>query len=234
MSASTGSIPQLTRDEMAARVAMDIPAGSFVNLGIGLPTRVGNYLTVDRGIVLHTENGMLGMGREAVGDEADPDLINAGKTPVTELPGASYFHHADSFAMIRGRHLDFCVLGAYQVSAAGDLANWNTGNPDDVPAVGGAMDLAVGAKQTYVMMNLFARDGSPKLVQRCSYPLTAVGCVRRVYTDVGVFEIHPDGVAVIDTFGGDFGTLQALVEVHLLDRSDPSSPKPSAPRTGRS
>ena len=155
-------------DELAARVARDIPAGSFVNLGIGLPTKVANYLTPQQGVLLHTENGMLGMGPEAHGDDADPDLVNAGKIPVTELPGASYFHHADSFAMMRGGHLDTCVLGAYQVSARGDLANWHTGRPGDIPAVGGVMDLALGAKQTFVMMRLLARDGSAKI--GCSAP----------------------------------------------------------------
>ena len=156
---------------MARMVARDIPAGAFVNLGIGLPTKVSNHLPADGGVTLHTENGMLGMGPEAHGDEIDPDLINAGKVPVTELPGASYFHHADSFAMMRGGHLDVCVLGAYQVSARGDLANWHTGKPTDIPAVGGAMDLAIGAKQTFVMMKLLARDGSAKLVPECTYPL---------------------------------------------------------------
>ncbi len=161
---------------MAARVAADIPAGSFVNLGIGQPTMVADHLA-RTGVVLHTENGMLGMGPAAVGDEVDPDLINAGKIPVTELPGASYFHHADSFAMMRGGHLDVCVLGAFQVSVTGDLANWHTGAADAIPAVGGAMDLAIGAKQVFVMMTLFAKDGAPKLVPECTYPLTGVGCV---------------------------------------------------------
>ena len=167
----------LSKDEMAALVARDIPAGSYVNLGIGQPTLVADYLEPDSGVVLHTENGMLGMGPAAAGDEIDPDLTNAGKIPVTELPGASYFHHADSFAMMRGGHLDVCVLGAFQVSAGGDLANWHTGAPDAIPAVGGAMDLAIGAKQVLVMMTLFAKDGSPKLVPECTYPLTGVRCV---------------------------------------------------------
>ena len=148
-----------------------------MNLGIGQPTLVADHLSADSGVVLHTENGMLGMGRVAVGDEVDPDLTNAGKVPVVELPGASYFHHADSFAMMRGGHLDVCVLGAFQVSATGDLANWHTGEPDAIPAVGGAMDLAIGAKQVFVMMTLLAKDGSPKLVPECTYPLTGVGCV---------------------------------------------------------
>ena len=159
---------------MAAAGRRDIPHGAYVNLGIGQPTTVADHLTAEQGVVLHTENGMLGMGRAAMGDEVDPDLINAGKIPVTETPGASYFHHADSFAMMRGGHLDVCVLGAFQVSVNGDLANWHTGEPDAIPAVGGAMDLAIGAKDVFVMMTLFARDGAPKLVETCTYPLTGV------------------------------------------------------------
>jgi len=206
----------LSKDEMAALVAGDIPTGSYVNLGIGQPTKVADHLSADSGVVLHTENGMLGMGREATGDEIDPDLTNAGKVPVTELPGASYFHHADSFAMMRGGHLDVCVLGAFQVSARGDLANWHTGAPDAIPAVGGAMDLAIGAKQVFVMMSLFAKDGSPKLVPECSYPLTGVRCVDRVYTDVATFRITSDGVAVSDTFGISFDELADRLDVPLV------------------
>ena len=191
----------LQRDEMARLVAGDIPRGSYVNLGIGQPTKVSDYLPEDGAIILHTENGMLGMGPAAVGEEVDPDLVNAGKIPVTELPGASYFHHADSFAMMRGGHLDVCVLGAFQVAANGDLANWHTGAPDAIPAVGGAMDLATGAKDVYVMMTLFAKDGSPKLVPECGYPLTGLGCVDRVYTDVATFDITADGVVVRETYG---------------------------------
>jgi 3-oxoadipate CoA-transferase, beta subunit len=191
----------LSRDEMAELVARDIPAGAYVNLGIGQPTRVADYLDPGQGIVLHTENGMLGMGPEARSDDIDPDLINAGKIPVTELPGAAYFHHADSFAMMRGGHLDVCVLGAFQVAANGDLANWHTGAPGSIPAVGGAMDLAIGAKNTYVMMTLFAKDGSPKLVPACTYPLTGLACVSRVYTGHATFEITKDGVTVLETFG---------------------------------
>lgn len=209
----------LSKDGLAARIAHDIPRGAFVNLGIGLPTGISNHLTPDSGVMLHTENGMLGMGPEAPGNAADPDLINAGKVPVTELPGASYFHHADSFAMMRGGHLDVCVLGAYQVSARGDIANWHTGRPGDIPAVGGAMDLAIGAKETFVMMNLLSRDGAPKLVPRCTYPLTGVGCVSRVYTDLAVFLIGDEGVAVQDTFGCTFDELADLLEVTLLDRT---------------
>ena len=169
--------------------------------------------------MLHTENGMLGMGPEAHGDEIDPDLVNAGKVPVTELPGASYFHHADSFAMMRGGHLDFCVLGAFQVSASGDLANWHTGAPDAIPAVGGAMDLAIGARQTFVMMTLLARDGSPKVVPECSYPLTGVGCVSRVYTDRAVLDLTDEGVVVRDLFGTTYDELVELLDVPLVDRS---------------
>ncbi|OZI37065.1 3-oxoadipate CoA-transferase [Bordetella genomosp. 10] len=193
---------KLTRDQIAARVAQDIPEGAYVNLGIGLPTLVANHLPADREIVLHTENGMLGMGPAPAKGEEDYDLINAGKQPVTQVPGTAFFHHADSFAMMRGGHLDICVLGAFQVSAQGDLANWHTGAPDAIPAVGGAMDLAIGAKQVFVMMELTTREGASKLVERCSYPLTGVRCVSRVYTDVAVFDIRADGVYVIDRFGG--------------------------------
>jgi 3-oxoadipate CoA-transferase, beta subunit len=206
----------LTRQQMAEIVARDVPDGSYVNLGIGQPTMVADYLRPDQGVVLHTENGMLGMGRPAVGDEIDPDLTNAGKQPVTELPGAAYFHHADSFAMMRGGHLDVCIMGAFQVSATGDLANWSTGAPDAIPAVGGAMDLAIGAKQVFVMMTLFAKDGKPKLVPRCTYPLTGVGCVSRVYTDVAVFVITGDGVVVRETYGISRDELAARLDVPLV------------------
>src|SRR5918997_219810 len=192
----------LDKHEMAALVARDIPRGAYVNLGIGQPTLVADHLPDDAGVVLHTENGMLNMGPAATGDQIYPDLTNAGKIPVTELPGAAYFHHADSFAMMRGGHLDVCVLGAFQVSATGDLANWHTGDPEAIPAVGGAMDLAVGAKSVYVMMTLFAKDGSPKLVPECTYPLTGLGCVGRVYTDHGIFELSgPEGIVVTRTWG---------------------------------
>ncbi|WP_313959958.1 3-oxoacid CoA-transferase subunit B [Mycobacterium deserti] len=205
----------LGRDEIARAVAADIPPGSFVNLGIGQPTKVSDYLAPDSGIVLHTENGMLGMGPEAVGDEIDPDLINAGKTPVTELPGAAYFHHADSFAMMRGGHLDVCVLGAFQVSEHGDLANWHTGAPGAIPAVGGAMDLAIGAKDVFVMMSLFTRDGTPKLVPQCTYPLTGLACVSRVYTELATFAVGADGIRVIATYGVSFAELQERLDPTL-------------------
>ena len=203
----------LSRAEMAAVVARDIPAGSYVNLGIGQPTTVADYLDPAAGIVLHTENGMLGMGPAAVGDQVDTDLTNAGKIPVTELPGASYFHHADSFAMMRGGHLDVCVLGAFQVSATGDLANWHTGAPDAIPAVGGAMDLAIGAKQVFVMMTLFAKDGSPKLVRECSYPLTGLACVTRLYTDLATFELGPGGARLVAVCDADEARALALPAV---------------------
>ena len=205
----------LGRDEIAALIARDIPRGAYVNLGIGQPTLVADHLGPDSGVVLHTENGMLGMGPVAVGDQVDPDLTNAGKIPVVELPGASYFHHADSFAMMRGGHLDVCVLGAFQVSARGDLANWHTGAPDAIPAVGGAMDLAIGAKQVVVMMTLLAKDGTPKLVPDCTYPLTGVGCVDRLYTDLAVFELGPDGAVVTETFGITYDDLAARLDVPL-------------------
>jgi 3-oxoadipate CoA-transferase beta subunit len=203
----------LTAHELAEAVAADIPVGSFVNLGIGQPTLVAEYLR--SGIVLHTENGMLGMGPEAQGKDIDPDLTNAGKLPVTELPGASYFHHADSFAMIRGGHLDVCVMGAFQVSEHGDLANWHTGGADAVPAVGGAMDLAVGAKQVFVMMTLFAKDGAPKLVPTCSYPITGLACVSRVYTEFATFLVGESGVAAIATFGISLDELAARLPVRV-------------------
>jgi 3-oxoadipate CoA-transferase beta subunit len=205
------------KDALARAIAADIPPGSFVNLGIGLPTKISNYLAPGSGVMLHTENGMLGMGPEAHGDQVDPDLVNAGKVAVTELPGSSYFHHADSFAMMRGGHLDICVLGAYQVSATGDLANWHTGQPGDIPAVGGAMDLAIGARQTFVMMTLLTREGRPKLVPECTYPLTGLACVSRVYTDLGVFLMQPDGVVVRDLFGVEFAELAGLLDLPLLD-----------------
>jgi 3-oxoadipate CoA-transferase beta subunit len=205
----------LDPDQLAARVARDIAPGSYVNLGIGQPTKVADHLPPEDGVVLHTENGMLGMGLAAVGDDIDPDLTNAGKVPVTELPGAAYFHHADSFAMMRGGHLDVCVLGAFQVSFVGDLANWDTGAPGSIPAVGGAMDLAIGAKQVFVMMTLFTKSGTPKLVPTCTYPLTGVGCVSRVFTDHAVFAVGPEGLRVLETFGTS--------ETELLARLDGST-----------
>ncbi|MDO2934556.1 3-oxoacid CoA-transferase subunit B [Paeniglutamicibacter sulfureus] len=206
----------LTRDEMAKLVAADIPAGAFVNLGIGQPTNVSNFLTTEQGVTLHTENGMLGMGPVATGEDVDEDLINAGKIPVTELAGASYFHHADSFAMMRGGHLDVCVLGAFQVSAEGDLANWHTGAPGAIPAVGGAMDLAIGAKQTWVMMGLFTKTGESKLVEALSYPVTGLGCVSRIYTESAIFVIDESGVTVRSTHGITFEELDAKIPVDLI------------------
>ncbi|GLY06811.1 MULTISPECIES: 3-oxoacid CoA-transferase subunit B [Actinoplanes] len=191
----------LDKDELARLIARDIPSGAYVNLGIGQPTAVARYLDPSSGVVLHTENGMLGMGEVVPAEQADPDLTNAGKQPVTELPGAAYFHHADSFAMMRGGHLDVCVMGAFQVSATGDLANWHTGAPDAIPAVGGAMDLAVGAKEVWVMMTLFTKQGEPKLVPSCTYPLTGKACVTRVYTELATFHITPTGVEIAETFG---------------------------------
>ena len=206
------------RDQMAARVAADIHEGSVVNLGIGLPTLVANHLPAGAEIILHSENGVIGMGPAPAPGEEDYDLINAGKQPVTLLPGGSYFHHADSFAMMRGGHLDICVLGAFQVSATGDLANWHTGAPDAIPAVGGAMDLAIGAKKTWVMMELLTKAGDSKLVQHCTYPLTGVGCVSRIYSDLAVIDLGPQGAAVIELVDGlSFEQLQALTPVTLTD-----------------
>jgi 3-oxoadipate CoA-transferase beta subunit len=191
-------VKRYTREQMAARVARDIPEGAYVNLGIGLPTLVANYLPKDREIVLHSENGVLGMGPAPAPGAEDPDLINASKQPVTLLPGGSYFHHADSFAMMRGGHLDICVLGAFQVSVAGDLANWHTGEPDAIPAVGGAMDLAIGAKRVFVMMEHLTKAGASKIVPRCTYPVTGLACVTRIYTDLAVIDVARGGLVVVD------------------------------------
>lgn len=194
--------PKWSRDDMARRIANDIPDGSVVNLGIGLPTLVGNHLPPDREVILHSENGVIGMGKAPSKDEEDYDLINAGKQPVTLLPGGSFFHHADSFAMMRGGHLDVCVLGAFQVSVKGDLANWHTGAPDAIPAVGGAMDLAIGARKTYVMMEHTTKSGESKIVETCTYPLTGIACVARIYTDLAVLDVTPQGLQVLEIVDG--------------------------------
>jgi len=193
---------RLNRDQLAARVAKDIPEGAYVNLGIGAPTMVANHLPKGREIFLHSENGLLGMGPAPAKGEEDPDLINAGKQPVTLLTGGCYFHHGDSFAMMRGGHLDICVLGAFQVSARGDLANWHTGAPDAIPAVGGAMDLAIGAKRVFVMMDHVTKSGEPKIVAHCTYPLTAVQCVDRIYTDLAVIDVTTHGLTVVEMAEG--------------------------------
>lgn len=207
---------KLSREQMAARVARDIPEGAYVNLGIGLPTTVANFLPADKEILLQSENGLLGMGPASAPGQEDPDLINAGKQPVTLLTGGCYFHHADSFAMMRGGHLDICVLGAFQVSAHGDLANWSTGASNAIPAVGGAMDLAIGAKQVFVMMDLFTKQGESKLVAECSYPLTGLRCVSRVYTDVAVFDLGADGATVLEMVEGvDIDQLRELTGLPL-------------------
>jgi 3-oxoadipate CoA-transferase beta subunit len=204
------------KNEIAARVARDIPEGAYVNLGIGLPTLVAEHLPKGREIILHSENGILGVGPKPAPGAEDEDLINAGKEPVTLLAGGAYFHHADSFAMIRGRHLDFAILGAFQVSIAGDLANWHTGAADAIPAVGGAMDLAVGAKKVMVMMEHLTKTGESKIVERCTYPLTAARCVDRIYTDLAVIDVRPDGLHVVEMVDGlDFPELQRLTGVPL-------------------
>jgi len=208
---------RLSRDQIAARVARDIPEGAYVNLGIGLPTMVGNHLPPEREVFLHSENGLLGMGPAPLPGEEDEDLINAGKEPVTLHAGGAYFHHADSFAMMRGGHLDICVLGAFQVSSGGDLANWHTGAADAIPAVGGAMDLAVGAKQVFVMMEHQTRQGQSKIVAQCSYPLTGVACVSRIYTDLAVLDVTPDGLLVREMVAGlTLSDLQEISGVALL------------------
>ncbi|OAI51853.1 3-oxoadipate CoA-transferase [Betaproteobacteria bacterium SCGC AG-212-J23] len=207
---------KLDRNQMAARVARDIPDGSIVNLGIGLPTLVAEHLPKGREIILHSENGVLGIGPRPAPGQEDEDLMNAGKEPVTLLTGGSYFHHADSFAMIRGRHLDFCVLGAFQVAVNGDLANWHTGGADAIPAVGGAMDLAVGAKKVLVMMEHLTKKGESKIVERCTYPLTGARCVNRIYTDLAVIDVKADGLHVVETVDGlSFEELQRLTGVPL-------------------
>jgi len=211
---------RLTRDQIAARVAQDIDEGMYVNLGIGLPTMVANHLPRDREIFLQSENGLLGMGPAPLQGEEDEDLINAGKQPVTLLKGGSYFHQADSFAMMRGGHLDICVLGAFQVSVKGDLANWHTGAPDAIPAVGGAMDLAIGAKQVFVMMEHQTKTGESKIVEQCTYPLTGVGCVNRIYTDLAVFDVTPQGLKVREMIPElSFEELQKITGVPLMRRA---------------
>jgi len=210
------NVKKRNRNEMAARVARDIPDGAVVNLGIVLPTLVANQLPSDREVLLHSENGVLGMGPAPAEGQEDWDLINAGKQAVTLLDGGSYFHHADSFAMMRGGHLDYCVLGAFQVAVNGDLANWHTGAPDAIPAVGGAMDLAIGAKKTFVMMEHLTKSGESKLVERCTYPLTGVGCVSRIYTDLATIDITPQGLKVVDMVEGlTLAELQGLSGVPM-------------------
>ena len=206
------SYQKRSKDELARRVAQDIHDGAYVNLGIGMPTLVANHIPAGREVILHSENGILGMGSAPGEGEEDYDLINAGKQPVTLLPGGAYFHHADSFAMMRGGHLDICVLGAFQVSATGDLANWSTGEAGSIPAVGGAMDLAVGAKQTWVMMDLLTKQGQSKVVARCSYPLTGMACVKRIYTELATLQCTPQGLRLIDKVEGlDHAELETLV-----------------------
>lgn len=212
----------LSRDEIAKRAAQDVPPWTFANLGIGMPTLISNHLSADQKVILHTENGMLNMGPEAEGGEVDPELINAGKIPVTELPGSSYFHHADSFAMMRGGHLDLCVLGAFQVATNGDLANWHSGKPDAIPAVGGAMDLAVGAKEVWVMMTLFTKTGDPKLIPELTLPVTGLGCVKRIYTDLASIELTDGTPIVHDTHGITFAELQEKLGIELVDATEES------------
>jgi len=206
-----------TKDAMARCVAADIPDGAYVNLGIGMPTQVANHIPSGRDVILQSENGILGMGPAPAAGREDFDLINAGKQPVTLRPGGAFFHHADSFAMMRGGHLDICVLGAFQVSASGDLANWSTGEPGAIPAVGGAMDLATGARQTWVMMDLLTKQGASKVVQRCSYPLTGIACVKRIYTDLCTLDITPQGLSLVDAVPGlTAQALAALIGLPLL------------------
>jgi len=212
------SYTRLSKSELAQRVARDIHDGAYVNLGIGMPTQVANHLPPGVEVVLHSENGILGMGPAPAEGEEDYDLINAGKQPVTLLPGGSYFHHADSFGMMRGGHIDICVLGAFQVSATGDLANWSTGEPGAIPAVGGAMDLAVGARQTWVMMDLLTKQGQSKVVERCTYPLTGVACVKRIYSDLATLACTPQGLRLIDAVPGlSRAELERLIGLPIAD-----------------
>ena len=211
---------KLDRNQIAARVARDIPEGAYVNLGIGLPTLVANHIPKGREVILHSENGILGLGPKPAPGAEDEDLMDAGKAPATIVTGGSYFHHADSFGMIRGGHIDICVLGAFQVAANGDIANWHTGEADAIPAVGGAMDLAAGAKQVFVTMEHLTKNGESKIVERCSYPLTGVRCVTRVYTDLAVIDIKPDGLHLVEICaeGLTFEELQRLNGVPLKYR----------------
>jgi 3-oxoadipate CoA-transferase beta subunit len=205
------------REEMAKRTALDIPDGSYVNLGIGIPEMVAQYVPEGREVIYHTENGLLGMGPAPAEDEVDPELINAGKKAVTVNPGASFFHHADSFAMIRGQHIDVCVLGAMQISEQGDLANWSTGEPDAIPAVGGAMDLVAGVKTIYVITQHCTKSGEPKLVESCSYPLTGKAVVTRIYTDLAVIDVTPAGFEVTELAPGiNFDYVQERTGCKLL------------------
>ena len=210
------AIHKRSKDELAKRVAQDMFDGAYVNLGIGMPTLVANHLPPGIEIVLHSENGILGMGPAPAKGDEDFDVINAGKQAVTLLPGGAYFHHADSFAMMRAGHLDICVLGAFQVSVSGDLANWSTGEPGAIPAVGGAMDLAIGAKQTWVMMDLLTKQGQSKVVQQCTYPLTGIACVKRIYTDMATLECTPHGLVLIDLVDGlSKGELEGLLGLEV-------------------
>ena len=205
--------------EIAQRIVQDIPDGAHVNLGIGQPMKISNYLPPDREILLHSENGLLGMGPLAEGDQIDYDIVNAGKQAVTMLPGASIFHHADSFAMIRGGHIDICVLGAFQVSVKGDIANWRTGDPKAIPAVGGAMDLALGAKKLFVMMEHLTKSGQSKIVQECTYPLTALAAVNCIYTDLATIAVTPEGLVAIDWVDGlSFSDLCELSGVPMMEK----------------
>ena len=213
---------KLNRRQIARLVAADIPDGAYVNLGIGIPTLVSAFLPAGRDVILHTENGIVGMGPGDPDAPLDLDLINASKEAVTLLPGASITDHVVSFAMMRGGHLDVCVLGAFQVSESGDLANWSTGAPGAIPAVGGAMDLAIGAKDVYVMTDLLTKQGESKLVAACSYPLTGVGCVTRVYTDHAIFDVTPDGFRVREAFGEN--TVDQLEELTGLSLTDAAAP----------
>lgn len=212
---------KLSRDQIAQRIAKDIPEGAYVNLGIGLPTKIANYLPKDKEIFLHSENGLLAFGKAPPKGQEDPELINAGKEFVTMLDGGAFFHHGDSFSMMRGEHLDICVLGAFQVDEDGDLANWHTGDKDAIPAVGGAMDLAIGAKKVFVATEHTTKTGDPKIVKNLTYPVTGKKCVDRIYTDLCVIDVTADGLKVIEKIDGlSFDELQRLTDATLIDSTN--------------
>jgi len=211
----------LSRKQMAWRAAQDLKDGTYVNLGIGLPTLVADYIPTDREIVFHSENGILGLGRAPGPGEEDPDVINAGKGAASLLPGGSFFHHNDAFLMIRGGHIDVCLMGAFEVSETGDLANWSTEDPSFPPGVGGAMDLAAGAKEVRILVEHTTKDGKPRIRKHCGYPLTAERCVSRIYTNLAVLDVTPDGLVVRELVEGlGFEALQARTEAQLVLAND--------------
>jgi 3-oxoadipate CoA-transferase beta subunit len=206
-----------TKQQMAQNVADFIWDGAVINLGIGMPTLIANYLPKSKEVMIQSENGVIGVGPAPIEGDEDFDLINAGKEPITLLPGGAFFHHADSFTMMRGNHIDICVMGAYQISERGDLANWSTGAPNVIPAVGGAMDLAVGAKETWVMMEHTTKDLQPKIVHECTYPLTGLQCVKKIFTDLAVLEVRETGLHLLKSCPGvSLEEIQSLTDVRIV------------------